>query len=235
MPPSERHSTSPLRHRNQVITSDLTKSPSGDLTLTYVVPDVISPRFSAASLTMTILPEVMASWSERGQQEHHRNMPSSVKPASRAVRAAIGELVIEVTWIQYQAARLVMFAGITADGEDEASLLLMPARDLFRRARQGAGKLTDTAVADRTRSWLREAEELARRRNEFVHSVVLHTGQRGLSLYHPKTRHALAPSTREITALAARASKHADEGARLSLFDWPGALGLAEQESDASD
>ena len=66
-------------------------------------------------------------------------------PVSREVRAAIGDLVIETTWIEYLAARLVRLAGMT----DNEMSLLAPGGKLFKHARRAAEKLEDPEMAER--------------------------------------------------------------------------------------
>ena len=91
-------------------------------------------------------------------------MPRSVKSVSREIRAAIGELVIEVTFMQYLAARLVAVAGIA----DNEMSLLQPGGKLLELARKAIRTFKDPQVAGRTRSWLREAEELERQRHQVL-------------------------------------------------------------------
>jgi hypothetical protein len=150
-------------------------------------------------------------------------MPRRVKSVSREIRAAIGELVIEVTFMQYLAARLVAIAGIT----DNEMSLLRPGSKPFKQACEATRTFKDPQAADRTRSWLREAEELERQRHEVVHSIVLHTHRAGLSMYHPRSGSMVRRTTREVVELAAKACKHAEDGNYMSIFDWPPALGLA--------
>lgn len=147
-------------------------------------------------------------------------------PVSREVRAAIGGLVIETTWIEYLVARLVVPAGIT-DTDNKMSLLALGGK-LFELARRATGELKDPEVAARTRLWVDEAEELRRKRHEVVHSIVLHNHAVGWTAYHPKSGSTVAYSTREIVDLARQVCQHADEGNYMSLFDWPPALGLAD-------
>jgi hypothetical protein len=56
-------------------------------------------------------------------------IPTRVKSVSHEIRAAIGELVIEVTFMQHLAARLVAVAGM---------LLLQPGSKPFELAQKGA-------------------------------------------------------------------------------------------------
>jgi hypothetical protein len=160
-------------------------------------------------------------------------MPRRVKSVSREIRAAIGELVIEVTFMQYLAARLVAVAGLA----DNEMSLLQPRSKPFELAREATRRFTDPQVADRTRLWLREAEELERQRHEVVHSIVLHTHRTGLSTYHPRSGSMVRRTTREVVGLAAKAYKHAEDGNYMSIFDWPPALGLADPHkvSDESE
>jgi hypothetical protein len=80
-------------------------------------------------------------------------MPRRVKPVSREIRAAVGELVIEATWIEYLATKLVTRAGLGLP-DDEMSLL-QPGSDLFKLAPKGrevrglAGGRADAIVAGR--------------------------------------------------------------------------------------
>ena len=138
-------------------------------------------------------------------------------PVSREVRAAIGDLVIETTWIEYVAARLVRLAGIT----DNEMSLLVSGDKLFNQARRAAGKLEDPEVAERTRRWLREAEGLRRMRNQVVHSIVLHSHPVGWPVgwtaYHPKSGSRVAYSTREVVDLAKRVHLHAEREASVAL------------------
>ena len=159
-------------------------------------------------------------------------MPRRVKSVSREIRAAIGELVIEVTFVQYLAARLVAVAGIA----DNEMSLLQPGGKPFELARKAIRTFKDPQVAGRTRSWLRGAEELERQRHEVVHSIVLRTHRAGLSMYHPRSGSMVRRTTREVVELAAKACKHAEDGNYMSIFDWPSALGLGPHKvGDASE
>jgi hypothetical protein len=112
--------------------------------------------------------------------------------ASRAVRAAIGTIVIETTWIDYATARLVKLAGM-ADNEMK---LLESRPALVSRARQAAEKLEEPGVSERTRAWLREAEDIRRQRDEVVHSIVVDEHRAGWTAYHPRSGTKLALRTR---------------------------------------
>jgi hypothetical protein len=138
----------------------------------------------------------------------------------QAILAAIGGLVVDVTFMQYLAARLVVFAG----PEDNEMLLLKNGEKVFKRAREATGKFTDPGVADETRSWLREAEKFQRRRHELAHSIVLHIHRAGL--YHPQSGRTLSLTARQAGELAAEASEHAALGSYMSIFQWRQALGL---------
>jgi hypothetical protein len=139
---------------------------------------------------------------------------------SQEVRAAIGGLVIEMTWIEYLAARLVVLAG-RRDNEME---LLKPGTGLFKLALQAAEDLRDADVAQRTRLWVREAEDFQYKRHEVVHSIVLYSRGADLALYHPRSGTETEYTASEIADLAGQASRHADEGTYMSLFDWPRSL-----------
>ena len=145
-------------------------------------------------------------------------------PVSREVQAAIGGLIIDMTWIECLAARLVRLARLT----DNEMSLLAPGGKLIKHARKAAGEFEDSEAAERTRRWLCQAESLRRKRHQVVHSIVLYSHPVGWAAYHPESGNKVEYSTREIVDLAQRVHVHADEGTYMSLFDWPRALGRAD-------
>jgi hypothetical protein len=68
--------------------------------------------------------------------------------------AAIGELVLQTTWLEYLAARLVTIAGLT----DNEMALLAPHAHVFQQARKAANRMNDTDVKRRTLEWLKQAK-----------------------------------------------------------------------------
>jgi hypothetical protein len=91
---------------------------------------------------------------------------------SREVRAAIGDVVVEMTWIEYLVARLAEMGRRVGcegneDGEEYIRSLLRPQRAnvLFNAARSAAGKFDSTEAAARTEAWLNHAKELRERRH----------------------------------------------------------------------
>jgi hypothetical protein len=100
---------------------------------------------------------------------------------SRDVQAAVGGLVIETTWLEFLAARLVAIAG---DTNDEMALL-EPQQKVFKRARKSAAAMQDPNIHQRTVDWLKRAEELQSERHKVVHSIALYDGRRGWHSYHP--------------------------------------------------
>ncbi|HEY6685627.1 MAG TPA: hypothetical protein VI094_05395 [Propionibacteriaceae bacterium] len=74
--------------------------------------------------------------------------------ASKDVRAAVGGLVIETTWLEFLAPHLVALAG---DTNDEWALL-EPQQKVFKRARKSAAAMQDPSIRQRTVDWLKGAE-----------------------------------------------------------------------------
>jgi hypothetical protein len=138
------------------------------------------------------------------------------------VRAAVGGLVIETTWLEFLAARLVAIAG---DTKDEMALL-RPQQKVFKRARKSAAAMQDPNIQQRTVDWLKRAEELQSERHKVVHSIVLYDGRRGWHGYHPRSGDLRRMEKREIVELAEQARQHADEGNYRSLYEWRLALGV---------
>ena len=121
------------------------------------------------------------------------------------IKAAVGGLALEATWLEYLAALLVKIAGETTNEME----LLAPQGEVFKRARKSAGALKDVNLRKRTLEWLKRAEELQGKRHRVIHSIALidRPGEYG---YHPKTGD-LVP-TQEVFDLAKEAQEHADEG-----------------------
>jgi hypothetical protein len=151
---------------------------------------------------------------------------------SKAVREAVGGLVIETTWLEFLAAGLVVLAGDNTDDEWD---LLLPHRDLFKRARDSAKKMQDPDVQQWTVDWLSRAQELRNERNKVVHSVVHYDGRPGWSGFQPRSRNLRQMKTREIAELAEQAQQHVEEGLYRSVVDWPPALGIEPEEVDPDD
>ena len=149
---------------------------------------------------------------------------------SPEVRAAVGSLAIETTWLEYLAARLVAIAGRT---ENEMALLA-PQAKVFKQARESAAEMRDSDVRGRTLTWLARAETLQRERDKVVHSIVLY-GRPGWHGYHPRSGLERRLSTPEIVGLAEQTRLHADEGVYMSMFDWPAALGDETEDEPGQD
>jgi hypothetical protein len=134
------------------------------------------------------------------------------------IKAAVGGLALETTWLEYLAALLVKIAGDTTN----EMALLAPQGEVFKRARKSADALQDAGLRERTLEWLKRAEELQGERHRVIHSIALidRPGDYG---YHPKTGD-LVP-TQEIFDLAKEAQQHADEGNYLYLYEWQPAFG----------
>jgi hypothetical protein len=135
---------------------------------------------------------------------------------SDEVRAAVGGLAIETTWLEYLAARLAAIAGTT----DNEMALLAPGADVFKQARKASAGLQDVELRGRTLAWLKRAKALQEERNRVVHSIVLHDGRSGWHGYHPKNGSLRRLSAEEIVELAEQARAHADDGVYMSIFEW---------------
>lgn len=161
---------------------------------------------------------------------------------SREVRAAIGDVVVETTWIEYLVARLAEMGWRVGREDNEESekyirSLLRPqrARDLFKAARSATGKFASTEVAARTEAWLNHAKELREQRHALVHSIVIREHRPGFSGYQVKGERVFELSTRGIVDLAKRVHMHSEEGTYMSIFVWPEALGLVGTDADAGE
>lgn len=151
--------------------------------------------------------------------------------ASRDVRAAVGSLVIETTWLEFLAAHLVALAG---DTNDEWALL-EPQQKVFKRARKSAAAMQDPSIRQRTVDWLKGAEKLQGERHKVVHSIVLDDGRRGWHGYRPRSGDLRRMKTREIVELAEQARQHADKGDYRSLYEWRRALGVEPGEVEPDE
>ncbi len=151
---------------------------------------------------------------------------------SRAVREAVGGLVIQTTWLEFLAAQLVVLAGDNTDDEWD---LLERRQELFGRARKSAKKMHDPDTQRRTVDWLDRAQKLRGERNKVVHSIVQYDGRPGWSGFHPRSRGLQRMETREIVELAEQAFSLAERGVYLSVVDWPPALGVQPAEVELDD
>jgi hypothetical protein len=135
---------------------------------------------------------------------------------STEIKAAVGVVAMERSFMEFLAARLVVIAG------DAEWTLLNPRGNVFDLARQSAAAMQDAAIRQRSLDWLKRAEDLQGKCHRVIHSVALvgHSGSYGV---HPKSR-TLVP-TQEVLDLAQEAQRHADEGNYMSVFDWPPAFG----------
>lgn len=158
---------------------------------------------------------------------------------SREVRAAIGDVVIETTWIEYLVARLAengrgVGAEGNGDGEEYIRSLLSPghAKDLFKAGRSAIEKFDSTEAAARTKEWLELANDLREQRHALVHSIVIQEHRPGFTGYQVKTGRVVELSTHAIVDLAKRVHRHSAEGTYMSLFVWPEALGLVGPDAE---
>jgi hypothetical protein len=161
---------------------------------------------------------------------------------SREVRAAIGDVVVETTWIEYLVARLAEMGRSVGcegneDGEEYIRSLLRSqgAKVLFKAAQSATGKFDSTEAAARTEAWLNHAKELREQRHALVHSIVIQEHRPGFTGYQVKGERVFELSTRGIVDLAKRVHRHSEEGTYMSLFVWPGALGLVDTDADAGE
>jgi len=137
-------------------------------------------------------------------------------PDRDEIHAAVGALVIQATWLEYLAARLVARAG-RVQNEME---LLKSRKSLFREARNVAATLPDADLAAGTRDWLDKAQALLDRRDEVVHAIVIHEHEPGWNAYHPRSGRLLKMSPKQIADLARQLQEHADDGTYSSIFEW---------------
>jgi hypothetical protein len=158
---------------------------------------------------------------------------------SREVRAAIGDVVIETTWIEYLVARLAEMGQRVGsedneDGEEYIRSLLSPqrAKDLFKAGRSATWKFDSTEEAARTKEWLEHAKDLREQRHALVHSIVIQEHRPGFTGYQVKRERVFELSTRAIVDLAKRVHTHSEEGTYMSLFVWPEALGLVGPDAE---
>lgn len=158
---------------------------------------------------------------------------------SREVRAAIGDVVIETTWIEYLVARLAEMGRRVGsedneDGEEYIRSLLSSQRamDLFKAGRSATGKFDSAEAAARTEEWLEHAKELREQRHALVHSIVIHEHRPGFTGYQVKRERVIDFSTRAIVDLAKLVHAHSEEGTYMSIFVWPEALGLVSPDAE---
>lgn len=139
---------------------------------------------------------------------------------NRDTLAAVGELVLQTTWLEYLAAQLVVIAGKT----DNEMALLATGAQVFQQAQKTAALIEDTTVREQMSTWLTEAKRLQGERHTIVHSILLYDGQPGFNVYHPRSGELRRWSDDEIRELARRVHEHADEANYMVLFDWRHAL-----------
>src|SRR5918995_1819417 len=99
----------------------------------------------------------------------------------RETLAAVGELVIQTTWLEYVTARLVAIAGRT----DNEMALLKPRGNVFQKARETAALIDDATIREQISAWLTQAERLQGERHTIVHSILLYDNRPGFNVYHP--------------------------------------------------
>lgn len=150
---------------------------------------------------------------------------------SRDAQAAIGQLVVEVTYMEFLAAFLAGRACLV----DNEMQLLKPGGEVFKVAAKAAPLLQDSRHAQDLRAWLAEAGEFQRRRHEAVHALVLRQHGEVLRRYHARTGSMDDVATDDLVALAAQATEHVDELVYLQLFEWPPPVGLADAVRTAND
>ena len=139
---------------------------------------------------------------------------------SKEVRAAVGSLAIQATWLEFLTARLVAIAGDTTN----EMALLAPRAEVFKAARDSAAAMHDLSVQQRTLAWLDRAETLRGERDKVIHSIVLHDQRPGWTGYHPRSGILQRLQTQDIVALAEQARQHAEEGVYMCVIDWPPAF-----------
>jgi len=153
---------------------------------------------------------------------------------SREVRAAIGDVVIETTWIEYLVAKLATMAdemdGDVREAKIRALMSGNPAK-LFESAHLAAEKFGDSEAASRTQAWLTNARRLREMRHSLVHSIVAREHVPGFTGYRPKGEQWVQLGTRQVVDLARQFSSLSEEGTYMSLFAWPSALGMADSRS----
>jgi hypothetical protein len=138
----------------------------------------------------------------------------------RETLASVGELVLQTTWLEYLAARMVTIAGRT----DNEMALLATGAHLFEHAQETADLIDNTTVREQISAWLAKAETLQGERHTIVHSILLHDGRPGFNVYHPRSGEIRRWSDDEIWELARRVHEHVDEANYMILFDWRQAL-----------
>jgi hypothetical protein len=143
---------------------------------------------------------------------------------SKNVKAAIGEIVVETTWIEYVMAVLI---ARVEDDSDIMELLKSGGATLATRAMRAVEKLDNAEKIRRAEAWLKKAEVLRRQRNQIIHSIPPKTqptsvakAYRGLIGYQPREGTFLQYDTRELVDLAARIRECASEGASMADSDW---------------
>jgi hypothetical protein len=96
------------------------------------------------------------------------------------IKAAVGVVAMERSFMEFLAARLVVIAG------DAEWALLKPRGDVFELARQSAAAMQDPGIRQRALEWLKRAKELQGECHRVIHSVALfhHSGSYGV---HPKS------------------------------------------------
>jgi ribosomal protein L12E/L44/L45/RPP1/RPP2 len=134
---------------------------------------------------------------------------------SQKVMAAIGEVAVETTQIEWVMAILIT----RVEQDDIMEVLKQDGSKLAKRAKQAAARLNNAEMVERTQAWLKEAEGFRSTRNQILHSIAAKTHS-GWIAYHPRGETFREYKTPGIVDLAARVSRCAAEGENMAR-EWP--------------
>ena len=131
--------------------------------------------------------------------------PDLPEPTRRELRASVGRPPCSSGSILAPHCRELLnpeaVRRLARDNTNDEWDLLLPQRDLFKRARDTLGEEDAGPDVQRwTVAWLSRAQQLRDERNKVVHSIVHYDGRPGWSGFYPRSRNMRRMETREWRA-----------------------------------